>query len=402
MDSAADLLNSRLGQYELRELAVESGIIIIYKAYQPALNRWVAVQTLHPQMRDDPKHQRALKHGAEMIAWLEHPNILPIIDYDEGRDTGIPYIVMRWMQGGTLRQRLKNGALPIQDAISTVRQISGALEYVHSLGMVHGDPATGNIVFDTWGGAYLADFILYGFVQVTKDEVAGTLPYMAPERLQGDAPTFLTDQYALAAIAYEMLSGRTPFDMGDLRYKFEDNLREFLPLPQASRPEIPQAVNDVLYRALAKAPEDRYPTVSDFAREFERALNSTPQHLFISYSRRDRDYADELKGYLRANGLPVWIDEQIEHGDQWFNEIHEAIKSCAAFLVVMSPSAEASEWVQKEVLLAKRYKKPIFPLLLSGEEFALLIDIQFADVRQGQMPGADFHRRLSRVLFGTT
>jgi len=142
--------------------------------------------------------------------------------------------------------------------------------------------------------------------------------------------------------------------------------------------------------------------VTNFTHELAQALNTEPGHLFISYSRRDTDYAQQLKTHLRENGLPVWIDDQIEHGSQWFNQINDAIASCTAFVVIMSPDAEQSEWVQKEILLAKRYEKPIFPVLLRGQEFPLLIDIQFADVRDERMPGTAFYRRLNRVVFGQT
>jgi hypothetical protein len=138
----------------------------------------------------------------------------------------------------------------------------------------------------------------------------------------------------------------------------------------------------------------------DFAREFEKAIAAVPQQVFISYSRRDKNYAAQLREHLLHNGFNVWIDSQIEYGDTWFKEIDEAIKTCAAFVLLMTPDSYESEWVQKEILLAKRSKKQIFPLLLKGEEFGIVIDLQFADVRNGEMPDVNFHRRLSRAVFG--
>jgi serine/threonine protein kinase len=397
----ADLIGKYIGPYEVRERVTEGNIITVYKAYQPKLNRFVAAQTLQPRFLErDRSFREALTRGAEIIAELEHPNIVPLLDYIEQDD--VPYIIMRMMTGGALRDRLAKGALSLQDCLTVVRQIGNALDYVHSLGKIHGDPSTGNILFDQWGSAYMSDFLIAGFRnQVKGDYFFGTLEYAAPECIGDGEASPLSDQYSLAAITYDMLTGRPVFTDINPLLVARMHLFEQPQPPQNHRPDIPTTINDVLFRALSKKPEDRYPTIMDFAREFEKALNAKPQHLFVSYSRRDKTYAQALKDHMRNNGFTLWIDDQIEHGDHWFNEIHEAIKTCAAFLVVMSPESEQSEWVQKEILLAKRYKKPIFPLLLSGDEFPILIDLQYADVRNNEMPGTDFHRRVSRAVYGT-
>ncbi|MBN1965223.1 MAG: TIR domain-containing protein [Anaerolineae bacterium] len=125
-------------------------------------------------------------------------------------------------------------------------------------------------------------------------------------------------------------------------------------------------------------------------------------HVFVSYSRKDQEYARRVEATLRARGFNVWIDERIDYGDRWFRTIVEAVEACAAFVVIMSPDAEKSEWVEREVLLAQREQKPIFPLLLSGRGFALLITTQFADVTPGAgeeppLPPDDFYERLAEV-----
>jgi serine/threonine protein kinase len=210
-----------------------------------------------------------------------------------------------------------------------------------------------------------------------------------------------TDQYALACITYFVVTGKTPFSQAStLGALMKAHLEEMPPQPQHFNASIPLAVNDVLSRALAKQPGDRYPTVMDFAREFEKAVQAVPKHLFISYSRRDKDYAQQVCDYLSHNGFEVWIDSKIEYGTTWFEEIDDAIKNCAAFVPVMTPEARTSDWVRKEILLAMDYKKPIFPLLLEGDRFPILVDIQFADVKSGQMPDVEFHRRLRRTVFG--
>lgn len=117
--------------------------------------------------------------------------------------------------------------------------------------------------------------------------------------------------------------------------------------------------------------------------------------VFISYNRHDQVYARKLADDLRRHGLDVWIDDRIGHGDHWFDEIEQAISSSAAVVVIMTSEAEKSEWVKKEILIAKRERKPIYPVLLQGREFGLLIDLQFADVTGGRLPPDDFYARLA-------
>lgn len=401
-----ELIGTTLGQYEIRELLDDSGLTLKFRAYQPSLKRLVTLQTLSTDMlkRESIHLRKGMARGAEIMAALEHANIVPIIDYGEVQ--GRPYMVIRSMHGGSLRRRLYKGPdahwFPFNEAANAVRQIGSALDYVHAQGFVHGDPSARNIEFDLSGNAYISEFLFIGMTEEASKVIRGSRRYIAPERWQQESPTPASDQYALAAVAYNMIAGQAPFGDDKREILRERHLNEMPPLPQTFRPEIPLGVNDVLLRGMAKNPNDRYPTVFDFAREFDKALNAAPSHVFISYSRRDSDYAKRLREHLTQSSFNVWIDDAIEHGDQWFNQIHEAIKTCAAFLVLMTPEAEASEWVQKEILLAKRYKKPIFPLLLKSEEFAILIDLQFADVRDGELPGQEFHRRLSRAIYGST
>jgi nucleotide-binding universal stress UspA family protein len=124
---------------------------------------------------------------------------------------------------------------------------------------------------------------------------------------------------------------------------------------------------------------------------------TTTGHVFISYGREDQAYARQLAADLRSRGFGAWMDDRIDTGDRWWQTIVQAVRASAAVIVVMTPEAEQSEWVEKEMLLAQREKKPIFPLLLRGQAFALLITLQYAKVTQGQMPPDAFYERLARV-----
>jgi len=128
------------------------------------------------------------------------------------------------------------------------------------------------------------------------------------------------------------------------------------------------------------------------------ALMQPPRHVFISYSREDQTYTRKLEDSLRGRGFDVWIDDRIDFGERWWQSIVQAICASAAFIVVMTPESARSPWVERELLLALREGKRIFPLLLRGEEFPILINAQYADVRSGQMPREDFYDRLRREL----
>ncbi len=122
-------------------------------------------------------------------------------------------------------------------------------------------------------------------------------------------------------------------------------------------------------------------------------------YIFISYSRKDQDYAAQLADDLTKRGFDVWIDNRnIDFGDDWFNEIEKGIIGCAAFIILMSPESKESHWVKREILLAYKQKKSIFPLLLEGEEFPILIELQFADVRDAKLPPDSFYERLAKVV----
>ena len=125
---------------------------------------------------------------------------------------------------------------------------------------------------------------------------------------------------------------------------------------------------------------------------------TTTGHVFISYAREDQAYARELAADLRTHGLGVWMDDRIDFGDRWWQTIVQAVRASAAVIVVMTPVAEQSEWVEKEILLAQREGKPIFPLLLRGQGFPLLITVQYANVTHGQMPPDSFYERLARAI----
>ncbi len=398
----------RLGIYELRKRLDKGERNRVYHAFDTRRQREVAIKVLGLGEASEERSKRFAQE-ARILGALHHPHIVPFLDYDS--IDGLSFIVMPLLEGGTLKEKLTPGRMNSRQVIGLLKEIGSALDYLHSQKVIHRDLKASNIMFDKPGNAYLVDF---GIAKLTDSaaqqnitmvgQVVGTPSYMAPEQWLGVELTPAADQYALGVLCFQMLTGQLPFDAPNTPGLLYKHMYDPPPFPSKIQPDLPAAVDPVLHKALAKKPEERYPSIHQFIEALEQGLahESTAEgklgHIFISYSRRDQEYARQLAGQLRANGFTVWIDDRIDYGDLWFKEIEQAIVDCAAVTVIMTPDSHESEWVHREILIAKREKKPIFPLLLKGQEFGILIDIQYADVRSGQMPPDGFYTRLRRDL----
>ncbi len=278
-----DLSGQALGQYELRELLGLGGMSAVYRAYQLNLKREVAVKVLPPALAREPNYVQRFSREAETAAALEHPHIVPIYDY--GVEERTSYIVMRLLTGGSLADRMmQNAGLPSPDEVVRVlAQIAEAFDYAHSKGVIHRDVKPSNIMFDAHGNAFLVDFGIAKMLKSTTSSltatgaVLGTPLYMAPEQWRSERPTAATDQYALGVTLFQWLTGTMPFE-ADTPYSLMHMHLNQPPPPLAEwRPELPDAVGTVLQRALAKAPEDRFPSMQAFARAFENAVYAAQQ-----------------------------------------------------------------------------------------------------------------------------
>ncbi|GAB4423860.1 MAG: hypothetical protein Kow00106_20840 [Anaerolineae bacterium] len=276
------LVGQFLGQYELRELLGVGGMGAVYLAYQNSLQRTVAVKVLRPELTADPEAVERFTHEARTSAALEHPNIVHIYDY--GTQGDISYLVMQLLSGGSLAERLAQRAetehplLSLGEIAELLRQVGSALDYAHSRGVIHRDIKPNNILFDNLGNAHLADFGIARLLEATTTgltgpgEVRGTFAYMAPEQWLGQKLTPATDQYALGVMTYALVTGRLPFESPTPAGVRHAHLNE-RPMPlRAYRPDVPEAVEQVIGRALAKKPEERFPTCMAFAQAFEGAI----------------------------------------------------------------------------------------------------------------------------------
>lgn len=279
-----DYRNLRLERYQLRERIGAGGMARVFKAWDTVLERPVAVKILHDHLADDPNFKERFEREARLIASLSHPNIVQIYDFKvvERDDLPLYYMVMPLVTGQTLRGLMAelaahNQTLSYGRIQSLFSNVADALHYAHSKGMIHRDVKPANILIDQYGQAILTDFGIARMVEsgrLTQEGVStGTPVYMSPEQAAGQPGDGRSDLYALAIILFEMLTGRPPYeDEGSVAVMLR-HLND--PIPQLSHflPLKNPALERILTRALAKNPDERYPTVNEFASAVREALS---------------------------------------------------------------------------------------------------------------------------------
>ncbi len=281
------MIGNKLGPYELLEEIGRGGMATVYRAFQPNVDRFVAVKVIHRSVASDSKSLDRFTREARLIAKLEHPHILPVYDYNGANDP--PYIVMRYLPTGTLKDILERGQLPFHEVAFLMGQIASALDYAHRQGVIHRDIKPSNIMVDSDGNAFLTDFGIARIVEAAGEGLTGTgmaigTPgYMAPEQGLGVPIDHRADIYALGVMLFEMLTGKVPFSAETPMAVILKHINDPVPQIALVNPKLPPEVNHVVQRAMAKRPEDRYETASEMARALTAALgpadNPEPQQL---------------------------------------------------------------------------------------------------------------------------
>ncbi len=278
----ADVLGTRLGRYEIRERIGRGGMATVYRAWDMNLERLVAVKVLHEHLAEDPDFKNRFEREAKLVAALNHPNIVQVFDFDHEERNGEPlyYMVMPLITGPTLRAKMEQAkasgkSLSLDEIEKVVEAVCGALGYAHQQGMVHRDVTPANILYNNGGGIVLADFglaKLASSVAMTQTGMTtGTPIYMSPEQATGDALDARSDIYSFGVVLYEMLTGAAPFN-GETAYSIIlKHVNEDVPLDKLAASGTPKAVEAVVLRALAKAPEDRYQNAGALALDFRDA-----------------------------------------------------------------------------------------------------------------------------------
>jgi eukaryotic-like serine/threonine-protein kinase len=282
------MIGRTLGPYRILEKLGEGGMGEVYSARDTRLDRTVAIKVLPPDISGDPKRRARFEREAKMVARLSHPHICTL--HDVGDIDGAIFLVMEYLVGETLAARLERGPLPLDEALATARQIAEALAAAHLQGVVHRDLKPGNVML-TASGATLLDFGLAklrghgddattrfgarsGSSLTVEGTIVGTLPYMAPEQIEGRPVDARADIWALGAVLHEMVTGQRAFDGGSAASLMASILRAEPPPLSSRQPLAPPALEQVVRTCLAKDPEARFQAAGDVARELGRVADA--------------------------------------------------------------------------------------------------------------------------------
>jgi serine/threonine protein kinase len=247
-------------RYELLEKLGGGGMGVVYKARERRSGRLVALKFLSESLAEDPVLRRRFQREARAAAALQHPNIGAIHGVEEA-DDGRLFIVMPFYGGGTLKQRIAKGALPVAEAVACAIEVAEGLALAHGWGIIHRDIKPANLVFDADGSLKILDFGIakMGDEKLTRTGlVLGTLSYMSPEQATGGTVDHRTDLWALGVVTHEMLAGRPPFSAPSIEQLFRAVRFGDLPLVRETRPEVPESVQAVVTRLLQREPDKRF------------------------------------------------------------------------------------------------------------------------------------------------
>jgi serine/threonine protein kinase len=246
----------------------------VYRAHDTARDRFVALKLVAPHLTSDPNFEQRFRREARLLMQLKHPNIIPVEDAGEAEDYA--YLVMPFLQVGTLTDWLREGPTSVRHGARLMGQIAGALQYAHDRGIVHRDVKPSNILLDDHGNALLSDFGLARIEEpgasLTGSMMVGTPAFMSPEQVRGEKAGPLSDQYSLGVILYLLTTGRLPFD-GEVPIAVAlKQINEPMPLVRAVSPNVPESVERVILKATAKLPSDRFESVAEMNEAFQAAV----------------------------------------------------------------------------------------------------------------------------------
>jgi serine/threonine protein kinase len=267
------------GRYEILEPLAEGGMGAVYRARRRLLGDEVAIKIVRPEFGADPSARERFLREARGCAQLRHPNIVSILDYNIDAD-GRPFLVMELLNGRSLRQEITaRGALPLDEVQRIVGPLCGALQLAHDQDLLHRDLKPANIVaHDFGGGTSTPKIVDFGLVRAQSSDATrltgahqfvGTFTYAAPEQILGGEVGPRSDQYSLAVVVYELLTGRPPFQESDPTKLVTALMSGSFPLPTDLRSDLPRWIDVVVGRALAKSPQHRYETMTAFARALQ-------------------------------------------------------------------------------------------------------------------------------------
>jgi len=272
------MASEKIGRYIIKSELGRGGMATVYHAYDPNFERNVAIKVLPAAFLHDPQFRVRFEREAKMIALLEHPAIVPV--YDFGEQESQPYIVMRFMAGGSLADRIAHGAIPFDETSRIIARLAPALDVAHARGIVHRDIKPGNVLFDQYGNAFLSDFGIARLTQaaattITGESIVGTPAYMSPEQVQGNKTIDgRSDIYAMGVLIYQMLTGQTPYQADTPAKVMLMHILEPVPTILDKRADLPPGCEEIIACAMAKEPTDRFSTTAELASTMETLVRS--------------------------------------------------------------------------------------------------------------------------------
>jgi serine/threonine-protein kinase len=269
-----------LGQYRLVELIGQGGMATVYRALDTRSLQDVAIKILSSAAVGDRRYVRRFRREAGLVKnVLRHPNIVAVLDYNEVR--GVVYLVMPYVPGETLHDRMARKRVSDTEAARWIDQVASALEFAHGQGIIHRDVKPSNIIIDEKGDAHLTDFGLARMIEgshtLTGSMLMGTPSYVSPEQGRGKHVDGRADEYSLAVVMYQLAAGRVPFEGSTPMGTVLMHIQEPVPRPGRFNPNLSPAVEKVILRAMEKNPEDRFPTVAAMNQAYQAAVRGAPQ-----------------------------------------------------------------------------------------------------------------------------
>jgi serine/threonine protein kinase len=270
----SSIIGETVGSYQIEELLGRGGMAAVYKAYHPALDRYVAIKVIDAALGQEPDFIERFRREARAIARLDNIHIVPVYDFSE--HNGQPYIVLKFIDGQTLRDRMKAATLSKHEILKIVSAVGDGLQYAHNHGVLHRDTKPSNVLVGRDSKVYLTDFglarLAEGASSLTGDMIIGTPQYISPEQaMNAENLDEGTDIYSFGVMIYEMVIGCLPFD-GDTTFSIiEDHIYKPPPLPTSIKPDLPAEVEQVILKTLSKERSDRYAKVTDLIKAFKKA-----------------------------------------------------------------------------------------------------------------------------------
>lgn len=331
MLSKGQKINDR---YEIIKTIGEGGMANVYLAHDTILDRKVAIKVLRGDLSNDEKFIRRFKREALSVSNLSHPNIVEV--YDVGEEDGNYYIVMEYIEGKTLKQLLqKRGALTLTEVIDIMSQLTDGLAHAHEAYIIHRDIKPQNIMIEDNGRIKITDFgiaMALNSTQLTQtNSVMGSVHYLPPEQANGKGATVKSDIYSLGILMYELLTGSVPFK-GDTAVEIAlKHMKEKIPSVRKQNPTIPQSVENIILKATAKNPKNRYDSVREMHADLETALEKdNEKRLVYEYPENDLEETKVIAPISKEPKKSV-VDkplekEEIEKDDSVLNEKNEKNK----------------------------------------------------------------------------